>query len=989
MHKMKVGRSLFAAFLLGVAPAVDSQGLNIVETEDLRLLYFDPTETYLVPRVIQTFHNSLERQTSILGYTPAEKTTVLLTDFKDYGNGGAGAVPANLVIIDIAPVTPTMETSAPAERMYTLMNHELVHISALDQASPADLRYRGLFRGKVLATDEHPETMFYQYLTAPRDLAPRWYHEGIAVFMETWMAGGLGRAQGGYDEMMFRSMVRDGAHFYDPLGLVAEGVKVDFQVMANAYLYGGRFMSYIAYTYSPELLVEWIKRTAESKRSYGAEFERVFDLSIDEAWQHWIDWEHEHQRKNLEAIRQFPTTEYEDLSDEAFGSMSRTYFDAERNSLIAGVQYPGVVAHIGEYSLDTRQLNHLEDVKVPSLYRVSSVAYDQASGTVFYTSDNKAYRDLMAVDLETEKARMLLHDARIGELVLDKTDKTIWGVRHLNGYASLVRIPYPYEEWFLVHSFPYGEIVYDMDISPDSSLLSSSIGNVEGQQSLKVFRIEDLLAGEVEPVREFNFGLAVPEGFVFSPDGQYLFGSSYYTGVSNIFRYELETGELEAVSNTETGLFRPIPINNEDLLVLRYTGAGLKPARIKATPLEDVSAVTFLGTETIKKHPQLEEWRTDPDDPIPAESRIVAEGPYVPIKNVGFESIHPTILGYKDSVSLGLKMNFSDPIRLDMLSIGAAYSLDGDLPSEERPNIQIDYRHAIIRNTPLSGSWRLGARLNHADFYDLFGPTKQSRKGYRYYVGYEKTLLYDEPRRLDFETELNYYADIDALPRYQDIPASIDKLTTFNARLGYSNTRESLGAVTEEKGIQSNIATSINHVDGDTIPKLAGNFDFGFALPIKNSSIWFRNVAGVAFGDQLDEFANFFFGGFGNNYVDRGEVQRYREWYAFPGFDLNAIPGRNFYRGMLEWNLPPWRFSRVGSPGFYMSFARPALFVSSLTTNLDDSALKVEATSIGAQLDFEFTVKSRYDMTLSFGYAVGYLDSTRHDEEFMVSLKIL
>ena len=58
------------------------------------------------------------------------------------------------------------------------------------------------------------------------------------MFMETWLGGGLGRAQGGYDEMMFRAMVRDGAPFYDPLALVSTGTEVDFQVGANAYLYG-------------------------------------------------------------------------------------------------------------------------------------------------------------------------------------------------------------------------------------------------------------------------------------------------------------------------------------------------------------------------------------------------------------------------------------------------------------------------------------------------------------------------------------------------------------------------------------------------------------------------------------------------------------------------------------------------------------------------------------------------------------------------------
>jgi len=47
----------------------------------------------------------------------------------------------------------------------------------------------------------------------------------------------------------------------------------------------------------------------------------------------------------------------------------------------------------------------------------------------------------------------------------------------------------------------------------------------------------------------------MPEGFVFSGDSRYLYGSSYYTGVSNIYRYDLALGKLEAVSNAEIGYF--------------------------------------------------------------------------------------------------------------------------------------------------------------------------------------------------------------------------------------------------------------------------------------------------------------------------------------------------------------------------------------------------------------------------------------------------
>ena len=72
------------------------------------------------------------------------------------------------------------------------------------------------------------------------------------------------------------------------------------------------------------------------------------------------------------------------------------------------------------------------------------------------------------------------------------------------------------------------------------------------------------------------------DSHTFSPDGRFLFGSSYYTGVSNIFRYELTTQDLQAVSNSETGMFQPIPLDNENLIVFRYSGAGPVPAKIVA-----------------------------------------------------------------------------------------------------------------------------------------------------------------------------------------------------------------------------------------------------------------------------------------------------------------------------------------------------------------------------------------------------------------------
>jgi len=183
------------------------------------------------------------------------------------------------------------------------------------------------------------------------------------------------------------------------------------------------------------------------------------------------------------------------------------------------------------------------------------------------------------------------------------------------------------------------------------------------------------------------------------------------------------------------------------------------------------------------------------------------------------------------------------------------------------------------------------------------------------------------------------------------------------------------------------VATA-DHANNDTIPKLRLGLDFGFALPWKHSSVWFYNSAGIADGERLNTLTNYYFGGFGNNYVDDGDVKRYRKFYSMPGFEIDAISARDFVKSTAEWNLPPVRFKSVGTPGFFLSWVRPAVFVSTLWT---DPAERFDRTftSAGFQLDLHFTLGHRHAMTLSAGYAAGYKGSDKLDDEIMISLKIL
>jgi hypothetical protein len=955
--------------------------MDVLETDDLRLLYFDPFQTYMLPHVVKNFHNSYEFQKYLFGWQPQEKTTIILTDMSDYNNAGAAASPRNSVSIFIAPASRTLETMPSSERIFMLMNHELVHVANMDMAADQDLKWRRFFGGKPRQTSQHPETMLYNYLTVPRLTVPRWYLEGAGVFMETWMSGGLGRAQGAFDEMVFRAMVRDDAHFYSNLGIVSEGVGVDFQTGINAYLYGTRFFSYLALVYSPEKVVDWLKRNEGSERYYSKQFEKVFGKPLESAWDDWIAWEKDFQKANLAKVNEEAITPKRPLTQGALGSISRSFISPDGTEMIGAFRYPGAVAHVGKLSLTDGSVERVTDIKGPMQYRVTSPAYDADTNTLFYTADNNNYRDLMRVNLDTHKKKMLIRDARVGDIVFNRADKSIWGLRHLNGYVSLVRIPPPYEEWNQLYTWPYGQVPFEMDISPDGSMLSLSLGEIDASQYLKVFNTSDLLEGRVEPTAEYHFATSVPEGFVFSTDGRYLFGSSFITGVSNIFRFEISTGEIEAVSNAETGFFRPIPRADGSLVVFEFTGQGFVPVVIDPVPLEDLSAIIFMGNEIVKKHPVLRDWNVVGTlASTPYEEKITHQGKYRPYRELEYESGYPIIEGYRDSVALGWAMSFQDPAQLHNVDVSASYSLDNSLPSSEKLHFSAEYRAL---------NWHARYWHNDSDFYDLFGPTKRSRKGDAFIVGYDKALIFDEPRVLDFAAALAYYTGLDTLPNNQNVPTFFfEDILRGKVEFNYKNTRHSLGAVDHEKGWRWDVVAMADHANSKTIPKLRVGLDFGFALPWKHSSVWFYNSAGIADGDRLNTLTNYYFGGFGNNYVDDGAIKRYREYYSMPGFEIDAISARDFVKSVAEWNLPPVRFRSMGKPGFFLSWIRPALFVSTLWTDPRDSFDRTFV-STGFQLDLRFTVGHRHSMTLSAGYAAGFRKGEKLDDEIMFSLKIL
>ena len=954
--------------------------LSTLETDNQLLLYFDPVQTYLTPYVARAFENALEWHMKRFNWQPWDRTTVLIKDFGDFGNAGARASPNNGVLLDVAPVSQRMETFTPGERFYTLINHELAHVATLDAWNRKDAFWRRFLKGKPMPIQEHPESILYNYLTTPRNNVPRWYAEGSAVFFETWMAGGLGRAQGGYDEMVFRAKVRDNDKLYSPLGLESAGIAVDFQIGANDYLYGTRFFSWLALTYGPEKVMQWLRRDDDSAAFYATQFHRAFGTKLDDAWSDWHAWERVFQQGNLARLSAYPLTEVQHLSPRGLGSMSRGYVDEKTNSLIAAFRYPGEVGFIGTMDLATGQLRKLSDLKGMMLYFVTNVAFDPDSRKAYFVDDNRAFRDLMEIDVDTGKKRMLLRDARIGDIVVNPRDKSIWGIRHQNGYATLVKIPPPYAGFNQIHTFDYGITPFDLDVSPDGSLIAASYGEINGSQSVRVWRTQAFEeSGVPEEVARLDLPPSTPEGFTFSPDSKSLYGTSYYTGVSNVFRFDIATQKYDVLSNASTGFFRPMLRPDGQLLVYEYTGQGLSPSLIRPEKRDDLGTVEFLGTKVVKAHPELKEWGVGSPAKIDLDSRIKARGMYNATKRMKLDAAYPIIEGYKQKPAAGYYFHFEDPMQFHQLNASVSFTPWDGIDDGEKLHADIEYR---------SLNWALRYWHNDADIYDLAGPVLRSRKGDAFIVSYNKAKIYDPPRQLDLFGSAAAYFGLEQLPSAQNIPSPKD---IYSAEVGlrYTNTRASLGSVDHEKGIAWRLVTGVDHADGDSFPRLWGGLDYGWALPLPNSSVWLYGQAGIVGGPSESPLGALYFGSFRNNYVDNRPEKRYRELEAFPGFEIDQIAARKFGKLSGEVNLPPVRFEKIGTAAFFLSYARPALFGGTMLLDSPEDR-SYQLFDVGAQVDLGFTVVMRLPMVLSFGIAHGFGDKDIDGRtEYMASLKIL
>lgn len=968
-----------------------------------RVLFYVPGAAQYIPHIIRQYEQARIMHTRLWQTDiPLQPPRIVLTDLEDDGNGGAAPLPTNYIGAGMAPLNMSYYVAPSTERYGHLFKHEYTHTVMTDKPNRRDRRFRAFFGSKVVADNSYPLSAVWSYLTTPRWYAPRWYHEGIACFMETWLTGGVGRALGGYDEMYFRSKVHEKARMSTVVGLESEGTTKDFQLGTNAYLYGTRFVNYLVMRYGIERVLAFYNRTEDSRTFFAAQFKNVFGQQLRHVWDEWQAYERQHQEDNFKLLGQYPVTTTHPLTDKPYGSASPLVVDDTRGVAYTAVNYPGDFAHLERIDLKTGQRQKICNIDGPMLYQTAYVAFDQKRQRLFWTDRNASWRGIRwkktgeAVLNDTMPQKGHLRYQRMTNIVYDNTRDCLYGLLSHEGITHLVRYDAAMQKRDVLYSFEFGVSINDLDVSHDGTMLSMTMVGKKGENALILFNVDQLDNALLTYRTVAKLDDSNLSQFRFAPGDRALIGTSYYTGVANLWSVTLSDGTMHLLSNTQTGLFAPVMTADSTVYAMQFSSNGLTPVSLPYKEINDCNAISYLGQKAYAANPTLESYHKLSDGArLPAFSEVYDSiQPYRPIRQMAFQGAYPDISGFTDRTAgnnvtpvAGYHLAFSDPLGLSTIDLALGLSPWSGNAWKNRFHAAAQWRLP---------SWTFSAAWNKTDFYDLFGPTRTSRKGYNIGVAYSYSNSSQSPYTHYWGFAVNAYGDMDALPLYQNVTIDdgASSFQTASINIGAQKTRTSLGGTQPEQGYAWQLSGYTYLVGGKFFPSLTATLSEGVLLPVmRNTSAWLRLAAGQQLGDRTSIFGNEYFGGFRNNYVDHQSVYRYRSTNAMPGADIDGISAHSFLKATGELNLQPMRFRNVGLLCLYPTYAQLSLFATDLAANPWGKDRFNNYVSIGAQLNIEIVLFNYMKTTWSVGYARCINQSTtglqRSTGEWMISLKLL
>jgi Tol biopolymer transport system component len=651
-------------------------GAEVRRTSSEHFIYlFEAELADQVPLLQKHCEDAHAALSPIFNWSPRRKTLVIYTDAMDLHNGMATIYPQPLMVLYAMSAHPATTIFEGGNDLRRTVFHEYAHILGMDAQYGFDAALSRIFgRGLLLAGD--PLSALLMFLAAPPGvLAPRWYQEGLAMWVETEFVG-PGRGRNARTDMLMRMAVADDQVLTPPYWDIS---LPEWPYGTAPYLYGLKVFDHIFETYGvdgggtnlPAQLSDDVARSFFfnfNNRAWARTEKRFSDLAVAA-----MQAEKERQQRRITALESQSFTALRRLTPPSlvtaqpkFGPLGQRIYLTARGE--AGRQT------LSYYDTKAGALVKLDAARVTDAL-TTDMAMGADRNTLYYTRLDFQGRDrirneIYAYGLNDRRRRRIAADGRYRYLGIHPDGGQMTAITERAGRSLLVSVPLlrpvdPGAETVLATAAE-GEQFTDLALDPSGDGLVYVRTDGQGAELIYL----DAEHQRQKSLLKWSCAILSP---TFHPTRRSLVFSADRNGVFNLYHLDIGTGAAPVpLTHVLGGVFEPdFSPDGRLLAATAYDADGYYLTLLEAPYTTSPQAPLPVIAPEWRSLPQNLALKKRQEASPPPDTRAAAAAPYNSFAEIGFDAWSPWLTASSEGIMGGVLAGFSDPVQYQGLTVAA------------------------------------------------------------------------------------------------------------------------------------------------------------------------------------------------------------------------------------------------------------------------------------------------------------------------------
>ena len=511
--------------------------------------------------------------TKLYRHKPDGKVHFIVRDTDDYSNGAAYYY-ENKIEIWATPMDFDLRGTHPW--LQNVITHEFTHVVSLQVAMKFTRHIPAMYVQYMHYEKEKRPDVIYGFpnrivsFPIAGAVFPPWFAEGEAQYQAPKKANDFWDT---HRDMVLRTAILANKELS-----YKEMCEFGKSSLGNEMVYdhGFALVNYMAAKYGPDKIRQMTKRMSAPWRiSFNSAFTGTFHKSGNEMYREWLTFLRTWYKRGISKIKKHLAR---GKLIEAKGLSNMYPVWSPNGRQVAYISSKGR-DYMSQTSLYVYDVEKKKSKLVKGGVR-SSVGWSPNGRFLAYAKNKKAnfqgshFYDLYLLDVEKKKERQLTKGLRARNPAFSPDSKKLVFVIGQDGTDNLAIYHFKTKKAVQITHYSDGRQIFRPVWSPDGNTLLFDLSTRNGRD-LAVINTNGT---------HFRYLLKSKgdsRNPVFSRDGRFVFFSWDKTGIFNIYRMNLKSKKIKALTNVVGGAFMPSVHPKSGLVYTLYTADGFKIARLK------------------------------------------------------------------------------------------------------------------------------------------------------------------------------------------------------------------------------------------------------------------------------------------------------------------------------------------------------------------------------------------------------------------------